>query len=90
VFLNHSNIEVVPNKRQPGDSPRTTKQTNHVEERTHGLSHILDLVIFRIDDYLIMDASVYSMLSDHFHISVDVSLEKQSVSANVISYRKYK
>ena len=25
-FLNHSNIEAVPNKRQPGDSPRTTKQ----------------------------------------------------------------
>ena len=25
VFLNHSNIEAVPNKRQPGDSPRTTK-----------------------------------------------------------------
>jgi len=25
-FLNHSNIEAVPNKRQPGDSPRKTKQ----------------------------------------------------------------
>jgi len=25
-FLNHSNIEAVSNKRQPGDSPRTTKQ----------------------------------------------------------------
>ena len=24
-FLNHSNIEAVSNKRQPGDSPRTTK-----------------------------------------------------------------
>ena len=28
VFLNHSNIEAVPNKRQPEDSPRTPKQTN--------------------------------------------------------------
>jgi hypothetical protein len=27
-FLNHSNIEAVLIKRQPGDSPRTTKQTN--------------------------------------------------------------
>jgi hypothetical protein len=27
TFLNHSNIEAVPNRRQPGDSPRTTKQT---------------------------------------------------------------
>jgi len=24
-FLNHSNIEAVPKKRQPGDSPRKTK-----------------------------------------------------------------
>jgi len=24
-FLNHSNIEAVPNKRQPVDSPQTTK-----------------------------------------------------------------
>ena len=27
-FLNHSNIKAVPNKRQPGDSPRTTKQAS--------------------------------------------------------------
>ena len=26
--LNHSNIEAVPNKRQPGDYPRTTKNKN--------------------------------------------------------------
>ena len=25
-FLNHSNIETVPNRRQPGDTPRKTKQ----------------------------------------------------------------
>jgi len=30
------------------------------------------------------------MLSDHFLINVDVSLQKQSVSDKVISYRKYK
>jgi len=33
---------------------------------------------------------VSSMLSDHFLINIDVSLQKQSVSGNVISYRKYK
>ena len=30
------------------------------------------------------------MLSDHFLINTDVSLQKQSVSAKVISYRRYK
>ena len=36
-FLNHSNIEAVPNKRQPGDSPRTTKQQqlNPVDKSTY-------------------------------------------------------
>ena len=28
-FLNHSNIEAVLIKRQPGDSPRTTKPNQH-------------------------------------------------------------
>jgi len=31
-----------------------------------------------------------SVLSDHFLIKINVSLQKQSVSAKVISYRKYK
>ena len=30
------------------------------------------------------------MLSDHFLVNINVSLQKQSVSANVISYRGYK
>jgi len=30
------------------------------------------------------------MLSDYFLININVSLQKQSVSARVISYRKYK
>jgi len=30
VFLNHSNIEAVLNKRQPGDSPWKTKTNNHI------------------------------------------------------------
>jgi len=30
IFLNDSNIEAVPNKRQPGDSPRTTKPNKSI------------------------------------------------------------
>ena len=62
----------------------------HVQERTHRHGHILDLVISRDDDNLIKSASVSSMLSDHFLININVSLQKQSVSAKVISYRKYR
>ena len=33
---------------------------------------------------------VSSILSDHFLVNISVSLPKQSVSAKVISYRRYK
>ena len=39
---------------------------------------------------MIKGVSVSSMLSDHFLINTNVYLQKQSVSAKVISYRKYK
>jgi len=55
---------------------------------THRHGHILDLVISRDDDNLIKGVS--SMLSDHFLVNFNVSLQKQSVSAKVISYRRYK
>jgi len=34
--------------------------------------------------------SVFSTLSDHFLINIGVSLQEQSVSAKVISYKKYR
>jgi len=46
--------------------------------------------MFRDDYSLIKDVSVSSMLSDHFLVNINVSLQKQSVSAKVISYRKYR
>jgi len=36
TFLNHSNIEAVPNKRQPGDSPWTTKPSQPVNDKVMG------------------------------------------------------
>jgi len=56
----------------------------HVQERTHRYGHILDLVISRDDDNLT------SMLFDRFLVNINVSLQKQSVSAKVISNRRYK
>ena len=51
---------------------------------------ILDLAIYRDDDNLIKGLSVSSMLSCHFLVNINVSLQKQSGSAKVISYRRYK
>ena len=44
----------------------------------------------RDDDNLIKSVNVSSMLSGHFLININVSLQKQSVSAKVISYRRHK
>jgi len=51
---------------------------------------MLDLVISRDKDNLIKGWSVFSMLSDHFIININVSLQKYSVSSKAFSYRKYK
>ena len=41
-------------------------------------------------NWLTFLVSLSSNLSDHFFINIDVSLQKQYVSANVISHRQYK
>ena len=59
-------------------------------ENTDMHGHILDLVIFREKDNLIQGVSVSSILFDQFPNIIDICLQKQSVSAKVISYRIYK
>jgi len=76
--------------KQQADILRSANLRHHVQERTHIYSHILDLVISRDDDNLIKGMFVSSMLSDHFLININISVQKQSVSAKDISYRKYK
>ena len=60
---------------------RSADLRQHMQERAHRHDHILDLVIFNEDDNLIKSTS---MLSDHFFINNNVSLQKQSVSAKVM------
>ena len=63
---------------------------SRVQEITQIHCDILDPVISREDDNLTKGVSVSSMLSDHFFININVSLQKQTVSFKVISYRRYK
>ena len=65
--------------KQLADVLRSANLRQHVKERTHRHGHILDIAISRDDDNLIKCVSVYSMLSDHFLININVSLRKQSV-----------
>jgi len=46
--------------------------------------------MFRGDHNFIGGVPVSSILSDHFLINIDVSLQKQSASAKVISYMIFK
>ena len=72
------------------DILRSASLTQHVQERTHKHGHILDLVITRDVGNLVKGVSVSTMLSDHFLIDIVVSLEKPSLSAKAVSYRKFR
>ena len=50
----------------------------------------LDLVITRDVGNLVKGVSVSTMLFDHFLIDIVVSLEKPSLSAKAVSYRKFR
>ncbi|KAK2151927.1 hypothetical protein LSH36_345g00012 [Paralvinella palmiformis] len=76
--------------KQLADILRSANLRQHVQERTHRHGHILDLAISRDEVNLIKAVSASSMLSDHFLVNINLSLQKQSVSAKVISYRRYK
>jgi len=89
-FNIHWNCQKNAGTKQRADILRSANLRQHVQERTHRHGHILDLVISCDDDNLIKRVSVPSMLSDHFLININVSLQKQSVSPKVISNRKYK
>jgi len=82
----HSNADT----KNLSDILQSANLTQHVTERTHKHGHILDLVISRDDDNLINEVSVSSMLSDHFLVNIDVSLQKPSVPTKTMSYRKYR
>jgi len=76
--------------KQLADILRFANLRHHVQGKKHIHSHILDLVISRDDENLFKGEAVSSMLSDHLLININVYLQKQSVSAKGISYRKYK
>ena len=63
---------------------------HHVQRRNHGKGLILDIVINREGYDLVSGVSVSSMLSDHFLINTDVSLERQFSPATSVSYRSYR
>jgi len=74
--------------KQLADIRTSANLRQHVQERTYIHCHILDHIISHDDHNLIKGVS--SMLSDHIYINIEVSLQKQSIAAEVISYRKYK
>ena len=76
--------------KQLADILRSANLRQHVKERIHRHSHILDLAISRDGDNLIKGVSVPSMLSGDLFVNINVSLQKLSASAKVISSRKHK
>ena len=60
----------------------------HVNQPTHEKGHILDLIITRSADNIILsDPAPVHLFSDHFSISCNLSLSKPSLSSHVVTYR---
>ena len=76
--------------KQLPDILRFSNLKQHGQERTYLHGYILDLVIFRDQVNLIDCIPVYSMLSNNFLNSTKYYYRNKLVSAQVISYRKYK
>ena len=89
-FNIHWDCQTNADTKQLADILRSANFRQQVQERIHRHGHILDRVVCRDDDNCIKDVSMTSMLSDHFLININVYLQKQSVSAKIISYRGYK
>jgi hypothetical protein len=89
-FNIHWDSQVNADTKHLSDILRSASLTQHVQERTHKHGHILDLVITRDVGNLVKGVSVSTMLSDHFLIDIVVSLEKPSLSAKAVSYRKFR
>ena len=68
----HWNCQRNANIKQLGDFLKRATPRQHAQERTQR-GHIIDLITPRADDTLIRGVSMYSILSDHFLINLDVS-----------------
>ena len=79
-----------PDTKHLMDILHSANMVQHVQEPTHRLGHIIDLVASRQDDPLVKQVSVSSMISDHAIISITVSLQKPQVPVKTLRYRKYR
>ena len=80
LILGDFNIHWESDTKQLADILKSANPQQHVQERTLRHGHILDLVISRDNDNLINGVSVSSILSDHFLVSINASLQKQCFS----------
>ena len=67
---------------------RSLSLIQHVNQPAHEKGHIIDLIISRSADNIILsDPSPVHLFSDHFSISCSLYLSKPSLSSQEVTYR---
>ena len=79
-----------PDTKHLSDKPRSANLIQHVKECIHNLGHILDLIITREGNDFVKHVSVSSIISDHFLVNIDISLQKPVLPPKITTYRKYR
>ena len=81
-------VDIPSESLQFSELLRSLSLIQHVNQPTHEKGHILDLIISRSADNIILsDPSPVPLFSDHFSISCSLSLSKPSLSSQEVTYR---
>ena len=89
-FNIHWDVEEDRERLLLDDMLKSANLHHHVNDVTHIGGHTIDLVITKIDDNIVNNLSVASLLSDHFAIHLNLNVGKPPPLREFVQYRKLK
>ena len=89
-FNIHWDVDEDREKLLLDDMLKSANLRQHVNDATHIGGHTIDLVITKMDDNIVDNLSVGSLLSDHFAIHFNLNVGKPPPLREFVQYRKLK
>ena len=81
-------VDIPSESLQFSELLRSLSLIQHVNQPTHEKGHILDLIISRSsDDIILSEPAPVHLFSDHFSMSCSLTLSKPSLSSQEVTYR---
>ena len=89
-FNIHWDVEEDRERLLLNDMLKSANLNQHVNDVTHIGGHTIDLIITKMDDNIVNNISVGSLLSDHFAIHFKLNVGKPPPLREFVQYRKLK